>query len=364
MKNKRTIRILMTFCILVICLAGCSLRKTDSSGKQKNNETSEQKNTGETEAGDNSDQKHTDGQTDSKAETYRIAVMKGPTGLGFVKAWNDSDQQQTINKYDCSAYGTADEIVAGLVKGEIDIAAVPCNLASVLYQKTDGSIRVAAINTLGVLYMISDSEDIHTVKDLKGKTIYTTGQGTTPEYCLNYILRENGLTPGEDVKVEYKSEAAEAAALMSGEKGGIAMLPQPYVTTVLQKNEQMKIVLNMSEEWEKISGKQMVTGVVVARDEVISRNEEAFRQFIKDYEASVSYANESVEKTADLAEKYDIIKAAVAKQAIPYCNICLIRGSEMREMVEAYLTVLAESDPKFVGGKLPGDDFFYLSPQE
>lgn len=297
--------------------------------------------------------------TEADAREYNVAVLNGPTAIGFVKAWDDSDNGETLNQYNVTSYGAAVEITAGLVKGDIDIAAIPCNLASVLYNKTEGKLKVAAINTLGVLYMISTSEEIHSVADLKGKTIYTTGQGTTPQYTLNYILEKNGLKPDEDVKLEYKSEAAEVAAAMSEAEDAIAMLPQPYVTTVLMQNENMKIVLDMTEEWNKVSDEPLITGVVVARTEAIEENEKAFRQFLKDYEASAGYANENVVDTAQLIEAHNIFKAAAAKQAIPYCNICFIIGEDMEEAINSYLNVLYEANPQSVGGEVPDKEFYY-----
>ena len=298
--------------------------------------------------------------TKEQAEEYRVAVLKGPTGIGFVKAWEDSDNGETINQYHVTAYGAADEITAGIAKGTIDIAAVPCNLASVLYAKTDGDISIVAINTLGVLSMITASEDIHSVQDLKGKTIYTTGQGTTPEYVLNYVLEKNGLTPGEDVKIEYRAEAAEASALMVEQGQGVAMLPQPYVSTVLMKNENMKVCLDMTEEWNKVSDEPMITGVVIARNEVIEKNKEAFTAFLKDYQNSINYVKEHTEEAAKLVDKHDIIKEAVAKLAIPECNITFIAGDEMKKAVDAYLNVLFEANPQSVGGVLPDEHFYYV----
>lgn len=292
--------------------------------------------------------------------TYNVAVLKGPTAIGLIKAWNDSDNGDTKNTYHVTAYGTADEITAGIVKGDIDIAAVPCNLASVLYNKTKGAVQVVAVNTLGVLYMISDDEGIQSVQDLKGKTIYTTGKGTTPEYTLNYILEKNGLTVGTDVTVEYKTEAAEVAAVMSEAEGAVAMLPQPYVTTVLSQNEKMKIVLDMTEEWNQVSDGELVTGVVVAGSEVIERNPEAFAEFMKEYKASTEYVNANIEQAAELVAAKDIFKAEIAQKAIPYCNIVFLTGNEMKESVQSYLEVLYGANPKSVGGELPAESFYYI----
>lgn len=335
---KKIITIVLSFIMILCVFTGCG-SKNDSG---KNN----------TESGNKEDKE--------EAAEYNVAVLKGPTAIGFIKLWNDSDNSSSFNKYNFTAHGTADEISAGIVKGEIDIAAVPCNLASILYSKTNGEFKIAAINTLGVLYMISDDESIKSVNDLKGKTIYTTGQGTTPEYTLNYILEKNGLKLGEDVKVEYKSEATEVAAIMSKTEGDVAMLPQPYVTSVLTNNEKMKIVLDMTKEWNKVSDGVLVTGVLIVRNEVIEKNPEAFQKFLEEYKLSTEYVNSNVDSAAEMVGAKDIFKAEVAKKAIPYCNIVFMSGDEMKKNVQSYLQVLSLANPQSIGGKMPPEEFYYI----
>lgn len=346
MKRFRKLALLLVMMLVVLLVGsacGSGNNKKNNSGDNNNSNNNNQNNENE----------------DMTPENYAVAVLKGPTAVGFVKAWDDSDNGTTKNKYNVTAYGTADEITIGLVKGDIDIAAVPCNLASVLYNKTQGKIQVAAINTLGVLYVVSDGDNMSEIKELKGKTIYTTGKGTTPEYILNYILRQNGLEPGKDVTIEYKSEATEVVAMMSANKGSIGMLPQPYVTTVLSKNTDMKIIFNMTEEWNKVSnGKEMVTGVVVARKEVVEKNPLAFDEFMKDYKASTEYVNTNISDAAELVEKHDLFKAAVAEKAIPDCNIKFIQGDDMKNYVENYLSILFEANAQSIGGTMPGEDFY------
>lgn len=362
--TKRISAVILALVLAMTLLAGCGSNKTQ---KETTNSVATGKDDKETVKNneDNKDNKDDDEAsfTAEDAREYNIAMLKGPTAIGFIKAWDDSASTETNdnNKYNVTVYGAADEITAGIVKGDIDIAAVPCNLASVLYNKTNGGIKVAAINTLGVLYMISTSDDISTVADLKGKTIITTGQGTTPEYTLNYILEKNGLKPGEDVTIEYKSEATEVAAAMSEATDAVAMLPQPYVTTVLTQNENMKIVLDMTKEWEKVSDGSLVTGVVIVRNEVLEENKVAFDKFLADYKESTEYVNENVDDAAALVEKYDIFKAAIAKKAIPYCNIKFESGDEMKSDISSYLNVLFDADAKAVGGKLPDDPFYYVN---
>lgn len=291
-----------------------------------------------------------------------IAALKGPTAIGMVKIMEDGANGKTANPYQFTIAGAADEISTGLIKGDIDIAAVPCNLASVLYNKTEGKIKMAGINTLGVLYIVETGNTIETVKDLKGKTIYSTGLGTTPQYTLNYLLTANGIDPEKDVTIEYKSEPTEVAALLSNSEDAVAMLPQPYVTTVMMNNDKVRIALDITKEWETAStdGSSVITGVVVVRKEFLDNNKEAFDTFMEEYTKSAAFVNENVEGAAKLVEKFDIFKAAVASKAIPYCNITLIKGEGMKEKVNGYLTVLFNQEPKSVGGKVPGDDFYYI----
>lgn len=292
-----------------------------------------------------------------------IGSLKGPTTMGMVKLMNDSEQGKTENNYAVSMTGTADEIVTSIVNKELDVAAVPCNLASVLYNKTGGEISVAAINTLGVLYVVENGNTINSVEDLKGKTIYSTGKGTTPEYVLNYVLKENGIDVAKDLTIEYKSEATEIAAILGENPNAIAMLPQPFVTTAQAKNENLRIALDMTEEWSKLQGKDgsaLVTGVVIARNEFINENKDAFNKFLEDYKVSTEYVNDNIDEASSLVEKYGIVPSAVAKKALPLCNITFIEGEEMKTKVSGYLNVLFEQNPKSVGGNLPKDEFYYI----
>lgn len=291
-----------------------------------------------------------------------LAVMTGPTAIGLVKVMSDMEAGTAKNQYSFNVYGTGDEIAAELLKGNLDAACVPCNLAAVLYSKSGGEIITAAINTLGVLYIVETGESIQTVEDLRGKTIYSTGQGTTPEFTLRYLLTSSGIDPDKDVTIEYKSEASEVAAMLTEATDAVAMLPQPYVTAAMNQNASLRIALSVTEEWEKINkGSTVVTGVLVARKSYIEENKEAFGVFLEEYEASAAYANEHVEETAEQLEQFNIFKAAIAKKAIPYCNVTFIDGKDMKEKMQAYLQVLFDQKAAAVGGAMPGDDFYYMA---
>lgn len=296
----------------------------------------------------------------NEKQEISIAALKGPTAIGMVQLMEEAEQGNTANTYQFTVAGAADELTAGISNGDIQIAAIPCNLAANLYNKTNGAITLAGINTLGVLYIVETGDTIQTVADLKGKTIYSTGKGTTPEYTLRELLLSAGLDPDTDVTIEFKSEATEVAALLSESTDAIAMLPQPYVTTVMMNNDKVRIALDVTKEWEALnSDSTVVTGVVVVNTEFLKENKEAVDAFLEEYRTSTAYAVNHVEDCAALVEKFDIFKAAVAKKAIPYCNIVLIEGEEMRQKAEAYLSVLYEQNPKIIGGSMPNDDFYY-----
>ena len=288
------------------------------------------------------------------AESAHIAALKGPTAMGMVKMMDETTD------YDFRIMGAADEITPLLVKGEIDIAALPANLAAVLYQKTRGAIEVLNVNTLGVLYIAERGDSVHSVADLKGRTIYTAGKGSTPEYALNYILSENGLTPGRDVTIEYKSEHAECLAAMLNDPDVLAMLPQPFLTTAKANAEDLRTALNLTAEWNALdNGSALITGVVVARRAFVEENPEVVADFLTQYEASVEYVNTDTAGAAQLVEKFDIVPAAVAEKAIPACNICFIDGKAMQKKLSGYLETLYAQNPDAVGGTLPDADFYY-----
>ena len=303
-------------------------------------------------------------QTAAQKMDVKVAAMKGPTAIGMVQMMKNAADRTAKNNYEFTITGTADEFTANLIKGDIQIAAVPANLAANLYHKSNGKIQVMGINTLGVLYILENGDTIQKVADLKGKTIYATGKGTTPEYTLRYLLKSAGINPDQDVTIEFKSEATEVAALMAAtDKDVIAMLPQPYVTTVMTQNDKVKIALDVTEEWNKLAGADstVVTGVVAVNADFAQKNPEVIKQFMEEYQNSANYVNANVEAAAQLVEQFDIFKAAVAQKAIPYCNITFINGAEMKTKLNSYYQVLFDENPASIGGAMPADAFYYMA---
>ena len=281
--------------------------------------------------------------------------------MGLVNLLDMEQQGTAALDYDLQLYGTADEIVPGLIKGELDMAAIPANLAAALYQKTKGGIQVMAVNTLGVLYVVEKGDTVHSMADLAGRTILSTGKGTTPEYLLRYLLEKNGLDPDKDVKIQYCSEATEVTAQMAAaQKDAIAVLPQPSVTAAGMKDPSLRVALDLTAEWDKVSDSQLVTGVTVVRTQYAQEHPDVVEAFLQEYAQSVRTANTDLDRTAALCEQQGVVaKAAIAKKALPACNIVCRTGDEMQKDVSAYLSVLCAADPAAVGGKLPDEGFYW-----
>ena len=300
--------------------------------------------------------------TDSEAYTavdMSVAYMTGPTGIGMAKLNADSDAKLTANNYTFTVATAAPDITGKFLNGEINIASVPTNVAANLYNKSNGKVRMLAVNTNGVLSILEKGNTIKSVADLKGKTIYSTGKGQNPEYILNYILNKNGINPATDVTINFVSSDDLKAKLISGE-AEIAMAPEPLATAVMVQNKQLNRALSINDEWSKVSDTELMMGCVIALDSYVEANPKAVEKFLEEYEASIKFATTNIDETATYCEKYGIApKAAIAKKSIPICNLCYVTGTDMKTNVNGYYSVLFDADPTSIGGKLPADDLYY-----
>lgn len=301
----------------------------------------------------------------AQEETVRIGALKGPTSMGIVSLGAGEMDAEGAGTYEKNMVTAADELTAMVIGGEVDIALLPANVASVLYNKTEGGVKVIDINTLGVLYIVEMGETVNSIEDLKGRTVYLTGKGTTPDYVIQYLLAQHGLTT-DDVKLEYKSEATEVVSVLAEDENAIGLLPQPFVTVAGMQNENLRIALDLTAEWEAVQeeegGSSLLTGVTIVRTEYLEEHEEQVRKFLADHEASAAFTNENPEAAAELIAELGIIeKAPVAEKAIPYCNITYVDGEEMKEALGGYLEVLYDMEASSVGGALPGEDFYYIA---
>lgn len=338
MKKSAKILSLLLSLALVFSFAGCN-SKNKTTKNESSNSSKEQSYT---------------------AVDMSVACLKGPTGVGMAKLMADSESKKTANNYTFTVASAADEISGKIISGEINIASVPTNLAAKLYKKTEGKITMLAVNTLGVLSVISSDESVKSVADLKGKTIYSTGEGSNPEYILKYILSKNNLEAGKDVTVKFLATNDQLiAALVSGE-AEIAMVPEPAATTVLTKKNTLRRAFQINDEWEKVSDSKLMMGCVVALSSYVNENKAAVDKFLEEYKASIEFVNKNIDDTAAACEKYTIVPAAaIAKAAIPSCNVTFVDGKTMKDSIKGYFDVLLSFDKTSIGGALPGDDFYY-----
>lgn len=291
-----------------------------------------------------------------------LYVLSGPTGIGAMNLWAAADAGETQNTYHITMPGANDEVVAAISNGDADIAAVATNLAATLYNKTSGGVTVLAVNTLGVLSLLGNGQEVATIADLAGKTIYAPGQGANPEYILRYVLTGNGLDPDKDVTIQFVGEGSELLTVWQTDPEAIIMAPQPVATSILMQNENAVTLFNMTDEWDKVSGgdSTLMMGCVIVRNEFLQENPGAVALFLQEYAASIEKAQSDVEGTAALCEQYGLIpKAALAKAAIPSCGLTFVTGAEMKSALSGYLQAMFDADPKSVGGAMPGDDFYY-----
>ena len=296
---------------------------------------------------------------ETEAAPLRVVALKGPTAMGMVKMMEDNN-----GSYDFTIAAAIDEVTPLIAQGKTDIAAVPANLAAVLYQKLNGEVQVLAINTLGVLYIVENGDTVHSVEDLRGRTIYASGKGATPEYALQYILSGNGLDPEKDVTIEWKSEHTECLNALLNDEKGIALLPQPFVTTAMTKAEGLRVAIDLNDAWDALqkdaeNPSALLTGVVVVRRAFAQEHPDQVNAFLDAYAASVAFVQENNDEAAALVGKYEIIPETVAKKALPACNIVFIEGEEMARKLSGYLTVLFEANPASVGGQMPDEAFYF-----
>ena len=356
MKKKFLVMIIMLFGVVI--LGGCR-SGDETEALSSESEGTEEALSEETEEGSDI--------SEVSLDQLNIGVLQGPTAMGMVGPMHEADQGNLgALTYNFTLAGSPDEVVPKLVQGNLDIASVPSNLASILYNNTDGAIQVIAINTLGVLHIVEAGDSISQVEDLRGRTIYASGNSSTPEFVLNYILEGNGLDPHQDVEIEWLAEHTEVVARLEMNENAVAMLPQPFVTIAQTQNEDIQMALDLTAEWDQVQAANegptsaLIMGVLVAQRELIETYPELINEFLNQYANSVEFVNGAVEEAAELIAYYDIFPAPIATRAIPHSNITFIAGAEMQALFEGYLAVLFEQSPETIGGEMPSDDFYYI----
>ena len=300
-------------------------------------------------------------ENESSLGTIKLGGLKGPTSIGMVKLLDDAKKGSLSYSVTFDMETAPDVMAPKLLSGEVDIATLPVNMGSVLFNKSDGKVVMLDASTLGVLYILEKGDmNIKSIDDLKGKTIVAHGQGATPEYSLGYILSAHGMDINKDVTMDWKSSADEVLAAVENMNSAVVMLPQPFVIVAQTKMPGLQTVLDLTKEWDAIgTGGKLITAGIFVRSDFLESNKQLVDEFLDDYTDSVKWINENVEEASKLVEENDIIKAPVAAKAIPYCNLVSITGDEMKKDAEDYLKTLFDADPKSVGGALPGEEFYY-----
>ena len=298
---------------------------------------------------------------ENESAPVRVMALQGPTGMGLSMVWNERESDCRDYKIQFLSSAEISNVAAAMVTGECDIAAVPVNMASVLYQKTGGKVSILCANTLGVLHLLENGNSVHSVKDLKGKKIVATGLGSTPEYILRAILKKNGLDPEKDVELQFVSDHTELANFLAAEAYAVGVLPEPNVTAVLTKNPALRKALDLTEEWKKVSGDDLVQGVFIVRDAFYAEHPETVQRFLEKYEESQKFTNENPEKAAKIIVEAGIgANPEMIAKAIPGCHIVCLTGEEMKKSISSTLSALFEFNPESVGGKLPDEAIYEL----
>ena len=350
---KKLLALVLAALLCVSVLAACSGNGGQQGGGEQQGSGEQQETTPE----ETTPEETTPAAEQDTSMTINVAALNGPTGMGMANLNKWSDEGNTAYKYTVTYSSAPDDLTGGLINGGLDIAAVPVNLASVLYNKTGGEVLVCAVNTLGVLYMVTKDETISSMADLEGKTIASAGQGSTPEYVLNYLLEKNGLT--DKVSVEYKAEHAECLTSLTEGTADVIMIPEPFVTNAMAKVEGARVCINITQEWNAVADANIVQGVLVVRKAFAQEHPEVVKAFLDEYKRSVDQTNADPAATAAIIEEYGIVAAAaVAEKAIPNCNIVCYTGGEMEHMVSSMLQVLFNANPQSVGGNMPAEDFY------
>lgn len=364
-KTRFTKTLVLTLTLGLLCsgLAGCGqARNSGSAAESLVTESTQTESTVADVTAESTVASAEETSQNTDGTVVRVASLKGPTSLGLLFLMDKAEKGETSNAYEFQMATGADEILPLMVKGDLDIALIPANVASILYHKTQGGVEVIDINTLGVLYMVSGEDGLTDFTDLKGKTIYLTGKGTTPDYVLQYLLTANGMSV-DDVTLEYKSEATEVASVLAEDPTAIGLLPQPFVTAACMQNDALKVIFDLNEEWNKIqgvSGSSMVTGVTVVRKEFLEEHEDAVKSFMEEHKASAEAINADPTTGAALAVEAQIVaKEPIAQKAIPGCNITYMDKADMKQALSGYLDVLFHQDSLSIGGGLPESDFYY-----
>ncbi len=352
--SKKIVLLLLSCAVLLTVLAGCTAKQEEESSQVSSVSSEPSAVSTETSAEMSSEET-----TAPKTEPTRILTISGPTGIGMANM-----MEQNQGAYEFTITGTPSDVMTAIVSGSADIAACPINLAAKIFKKTDGSVQMLAVNTLGVLYIVTNGKQLNSFSDLNGLEVVASGEGATPEYAMKYLCEAYGI----QVNLRFVDEFSTAAAMVATGECSVALLAEPSVSVARMQNQELTVALDLTEVWRqagqdgKIEAVELAQGCVIVRSEFAKAHPEAVQQFLADYQASVTYMSDAshLEDAAALCEQYKIVpKAAVAKMAIPHCNLVCMTNEEMKTIASSNLQVLYQYDPSSIGGSMPADAFYY-----
>lgn len=357
---KKYFSILFVFVFLITGITGCNNNDAITTEESEIVEVETQEETEEVVDISTEDSEDENQETDTVAETSEISigVMTGPTGVGAINMIADSINEESELNITETISGTPDVIVSGIGSGDLDFAVVPANLASILFNNTEGKIKALATNNMGVVYILDTNGEINSFEDLKGKTIVAAGKGTTPEFVFRKVATENGIDPDNDLTLDFKSEAAEVAQSLISGQAEIGLLPEPMVTNVLMKNENARIAIDLNEEWQNVTDSELITSVLIGRVDAMENIDT--EKFLDEFEASINEATQNPEDTAKYAAEYEIASEELILNSIDNLNLKYMEKEELKTNLESYFNVLFELNPSSIGGSLPGEEFYYM----
>ena len=295
----------------------------------------------------------------SEPVNVTIAGLKGPTSIGMIKMIDEKALKSDKYNVEYIQESAPDSLTGKIINGDIQISSVPINLASVLYNKTQGKVQLLAVNTIGNLYIVG-TEDISSVSQLEGKTLGMSAKGSTPDFAMNYILKQAGLEG--KTELNYALDHATLAQSVIAEDTRVALLPQPFVTQTTLKNPNVKMLIDLNEAWNDATGgkSELFTGCIIINKEFAENNPEFVDEFLKQYENSVNWVLKNQKEASVLTAKHEIMPDAVlVEKALPYCGITFRKAAEAKESLNNFYQILFDSNPASVGGSMPDDEFYF-----
>ena len=297
----------------------------------------------------------------------RVGLIMGPPSMGLSQFLVAAQQGKTTNDFDFTINGVDYVgLSAAFNQGEYDICTLPSNIGPILFNNHElkNEYKVISVNNLGVLYVITTDETVKTMDDLTGRTVYSYGEGGTPEYTIDALLKKTGRK--DSFNLEFKSSPFEVLNLLQQEKNCVAILPQPFVSLSKIMVDVLYTPIDITDEWNKAfadTGSQAVTTTTIVNKKFLEEHEQAVIEYLERAAMSVEWSLNNMSSAASLQEELGtFMNNAVALDAMPQISMVSLTGTTMRTAMSGFIEELYKANPDSIGGSIPGDDFYYLPP--